>query len=290
MIYKAGYPTSYIDAGDLKPLTFGETYEFGVVVPSNELLDYLKMVETDSAKLFFTRYLDIYDEDGNISEEKIKLLDIRKEFKEVFDIHVENGVPKFASINVFSVLEHISRKVVKFMNIKSIGFVNHNKILEKRLKKTVLTGLETEDNKSFRLVVFQPYHIYMIAPVVNNVPGLDIGFSLSSLATAKISFKALYRRLSIYFPEKVVEFLSVAGWKRKEAITDFEEYEKALGSDVWMFKKGEPRFSLASKKNPEEDFVETLTFYYFHADFLKEASETRYNYVRELERFLSSLD
>jgi len=286
-LLKAGYPNSYIDEGDIVPLTFGETYEFGKIVPSDEVFTVLRLLEVDSAKLFFSRVLDIYDEEGFLSEEKIKNLDIAKEFKKHFDIEVIEGVPKFALIDVFAVFEVI-KNLVLFSRIKKIRFANHFE-MDETLKRVAITGIYTEDGKTFEFIIYQPYHNYMIAPVVKNVAGTDFGLSLSSLSTAKTAIKAFYRRSAIVFQEQIVKFLNVAGWKRREAIKDeeLEDYVRASSGSSWFYRKDVPRISVLSAYSPEEDFVETMTYYYMHRLYLKEAFPERFKICVELDELIS---
>jgi hypothetical protein len=287
LLLKAGYPNSYINEGDIVPLTFGETYEFGRIVPSDEVFTVLRLLEVDSAKLFFTRTLDIYDEDGLLSEEKIKNLDIVKEFKQHFDIEVIEGVPKFALIDVFAVFEVI-KNLVLFSRIKKIRFVNHFD-MDETLKRVAITGIYTEDGKNFEFIIYQPYHNYMIAPVVKHIAGTDYGLSLSSLSAAKTAIKAFYRRSAIIFQEQIVKFLNVAGWKRREAIKDeeLEEYAKSSSGSSWFYRKDVPRISFLSAYSPEEDFVETMTYYYMHRFYLKEAFPERFKICEELDELVS---
>jgi hypothetical protein len=284
---KAGYPNSYIDEGDIVPLTFGETYEFGKIVPSDEVFTVLRLLEVDSAKLFFSRTLDIYDEDGFLSEEKIKNLDIVKEFKKYFDIEVIEGAPKFALIDVFSVFEVI-RNLVLFSRIRRIRFVNHFD-MDETLRRVAITGIYTEDGKNFEFIIYQPYHNYMIAPVVKHVAGTDYGLSLSSLSTAKTAIKAFYRRSAVVFQEQVVKFLNVAGWKRREAIKDeeLEDYTRSSSGSSWFYRKDVPRISFLSAYSPEEDFVETMTYYYMHRFYLKEAFPERFEICSELDELIN---
>ena len=288
VLLKAGYPNSYIDEGDIVPLTFGETYEFGKIVPSEEVFTVLRLLEVDSAKLFFSKTLDIYDEDGFLSEEKIKNLDIAKEFKQHFDIEVIEGVPKFALIDVFAVFE-IIKNLVLFSRIKRVRFVNHFDI-DKTLKRVAITGIHTEDGKDFEFIIYQPYHNYMIAPVVRHVAGTDYGLSLSSLSTAKTAIKAFYRRSAIVFQEQIIKFLNVAGWKRREAIKDeeIEEYVRSSSGSSWYYRKDVPRMSVLSAYSPEEDFVETTTYYYMHRFYLKEAFPERFKICTELDELVSN--
>jgi len=285
---KAGYPNSYIDEGDIVSLTFGETYEFGRVVPSDEVLTVLRLLEVDSAKLFFSRTLDIYDENGFLSEEKIKNLDISKEFKQHFDIEIIEGAPKFALIDVFAVFELI-KNLVLFSRIKKIRFVNHFD-MDETLKRVAITGIYTEDGKNFEFIIYQPYHNYMIAPAVKHVAGTDYGLSLSSLSTAKTAIKALYRRSAIVFQEQIVKFLNAAGWKRREAIKDeeFEYYAKSSSGSSWFYRKDIPRISVLSAYSPEEDFVETTTYYYMHRFYLKEAFPERFKICAELDELINN--
>jgi hypothetical protein len=283
VILKAGYPNSYINEGDIVPLTFGETYEFGKIVPSDEVFTVLRLLEVDSAKLFFSRTLDIYDEGGFLSEEKIKNLDMAKEFRQHFDIEVIGNVPKFALIDVFAVFEIIKNLVI-FSRIKKIRFVNHFD-MDEALKRVAITGIYTEDGKNFEFIIYQPYHNYMIAPIVKHVAGTDYGLSLASLSTAKTAIKAFYRRSAIVFQEQIVKFLNVAGWKRREAIKDeeLEDYARASSGSSWFYRKDIPRMSVLSAYSPEEDFVETMTYYYMHRLYLKEAFPERFKVCAELD-------
>jgi hypothetical protein len=286
-LLKAGYPTSYIDKGDIVPLTFGETYEFGRIVPSDEVFTVLRLLEVDSAKLFFSRTLDIYDEEGFLSEEKIKNIDMPKEFKQHFDIEVIGEVPKFALIDVFAVFEVI-KNLVLFSRIKKIRFVNHFD-MEETLKRVAITGIYTEDGKNFEFIIYQPYHNYMIAPVVKHVAGTDYGLSLASLSTAKTAIKALYRRSAVVFQEQIIKFLNVAGWKRREAIEDeeLEDYVRSFSGSSWFYRKDVPRISVLSAYSPEEDFVETMTYYYMHRFYLKEAFPERFKICAELDELIN---
>jgi hypothetical protein len=287
VLLKAGYPNSYIDEGDIVPLTFGETYEFGKIVPSDEVFTVLRLLEVDSAKLFFSRILDIYDDEGLLSEEKIKNLDIVKEFKQHFDIEVIEGAPKFALIDVFAVFEAI-KNLVLFSRIKRIRFVNHFD-MDETLKRVAITGIHTEDGKNFEFIIYQPYHNYMIAPVVKHVAGTDYGLSLSSLSTAKTAIKAFYRRSAVVFQEQIIKFLSIAGWKRREAIEDeeLEEYTRSSSGSSWFYRKDIPRISVLSAYSPEEDFVETMTYYYMHRFYLKETFPERFKICAELEELVN---
>jgi len=286
-LLKAGYPNSYIDEGDIVPLTFGETYEFGKIVPSDEVFTVLRLLEVDSAKLFFSRTLDIYDDDGFLSEEKIKNLDIAKEFKQHFDIEVIEGAPKFALIDVFAVFEVI-KNLVLFSRIKKIRFVNHFD-MDEALKRVAITGIYAEDGKTFEFIIYQPYHNYMIAPVVKHVAGTDFGLSLASLSTAKTAIKAFYRRSAIVFQEQIVKFLNISGWKRRESIKDeeLEDYVRASSGSSWFYRKDVPRISVLSAYSPEEDFVETMTYYYMHRLYLKEAFPERFKICVELDELIS---
>jgi hypothetical protein len=287
VLLKAGYPNSYIDEGDIVPLTFGETYEFGKIVPSDEVFTVLRLLEADSAKLFFSRILDIYDDDGFLSEEKIKNLDIAQEFKQHFDIEVIEGAPKFALMDVFAVFEVI-KNLVLFSRIKKIRFINHFEI-DETLKRVAITGIYTDDGKSFEFIIYQPYHNYMIAPVVKHVAGTDYGLSLSSLSTAKTAIKAFYRRSAVVFQEQIIKFLSIAGWKRREAIEDeeLEEYARSSSGSSWFYRKDIPRISVLSAYSPEEDFVETMTYYCMHRFYLKEAFPERFKICAELEELVN---
>jgi len=286
-LLKAGYPNSYIDEGDIVPLTFGETYEFGKIVPSDEVFTVLRLLEVDSAKLFFSRTLDIYDDDGFLSEEKIKNLDIAKEFKQHFDIEVIEGAPKFALIDVFAVFEVI-KNLVLFSRIKKIRFVNHFD-MDEALKRVAITGIYAEDGKTFEFIIYQPYHNYMIAPVVKHVAGTDFGLSLASLSTTKTAIKAFYRRSAIVFQEQIVKFLNISGWKRRESIKDeeLEDYVRASSGSSWFYRKDVPRISVLSAYSPEEDFVETMTYYYMHRLYLKEAFPERFKICVELDELIS---
>jgi hypothetical protein len=288
VLLKAGYPNSYIDEGDIIPLTFGETYEFGKIVPSDEVFTVLRLLEVDSAKLFFSKTLDIYDEEGFLSEEKIKNLDIVKEFKQHFDIEVIEDVPKFALIDVFAVFEVI-KNLVLFSRIKKIRFANHFD-MDETLKRVAITGIYTEDGKNFEFIIYQPYHNYMIAPVVKHIAGTDYGLSLASLSTVKTVIKALYRRSAVVFQEQIVKFLSIAGWKRREAIKDeeLEYYIRSSSGSSWVYRKDIPRISVLSAYSPEEDFIETMTYYYMHRFYLKEAFPERFKICAELDELISS--
>jgi len=288
VLLKAGYPNSYIDEGDIIPLTFGETYEFGKIVPSDEVFTALRLLEVDSAKLFFSKTLDIYDEEGFLSEEKIRNLDIVKEFKQHFDIEVVENVPKFALIDVFAVFEVI-KNLVLFSRIKKIRFINHFE-MDETMKRVAITGIYTEDGKNFEFIIYQPYHNYMIAPVVKHVAGTDYGLSLASLSTAKTAIKAFYRRIAIVFQEQVVKFLNIAGWKRREAIGDeeLEDYVRSSSGSSWFYRKDIPRISVLSAHSPEEDFVETMTYYYMHRFYLKEAFPERFKICAELDELVNN--
>jgi hypothetical protein len=287
-LLKAGYPNSYINEGDIVPLTFGETYEFGKIVPSDEVFTVLRLLEVDSSKLFFSRILDVYDEDGFLSEEKIKKLDIAKEFKQHFDIEIVESAPKFALIDVFAVFE-IIKNLVLFSRIKKIRFVNHFD-MDETLKRVAITAVYTEDGKNFEFIIYQPYHNYMIAPVVKHVAGTDYGLSLSSLSTAKTAIKAFYRRSAAVFQEQIVKFLNIAGWKRREAIKDedLEYYAKSSSGSSWFYRKDIPRISVLSSYSPEEDFVETMTYYYMHRFYLKESFPERFKICAELDELVSN--
>jgi hypothetical protein len=286
-LLKAGYPNSYIDEGDIIPLTFGETYEFGKIVPSDEVFTILRLLEVDSAKLFFSKTLDIYDEDGFLSEEKIKNLDIAKEFKQHFDIEVVEGAPKFALIDVFAVFEVI-KNLVLFSRIRKIRFINHFG-MDETLKRVAITGIYTEDGKNFEFIIYQPYHNYMIAPVVKHIAGTDYGLSLASLSTAKTAIKAFYRRSAVVFQEQIVKFLNIAGWKRREAIKDeeLEDYIRSSSGSSWFYRKDIPRISVLSAYSPEEDFIDTMTYYYTHRFYLKEAFPERFKICTELDELIN---
>jgi hypothetical protein len=161
--------------------------------------------------------------------------------------------------------------------------------MDETLRRVAITGIYTEDGKNFEFIIYQPYHNYMIAPVVKHVAGTDYGLSLSSLSTAKTAIKAFYRRSAVVFQEQVVKFLNVAGWKRREAIKDeeLEDYTRSSSGSSWFYRKDVPRISFLSAYSPEEDFVETMTYYYMHRFYLKEAFPERFEICSELDELIN---
>lgn len=292
---RIGYRDSILEEGDPIPLKFGKYYEYGQYAPEESSLSFLRLLESKELGLFNDMHLDIYNDDGSLSENKVKLLDINSLIISDLNIpNIENNIPKFAAINFYSVVKKFEH-FVKAHSISSLVWINFVDMLSLPNRKAFVTGLYNDNNK-YKYVIYQPYYIYITVPYVNKIPTIQEGISVASVATAKTFAKSVFFNLLNKFPEKLYAFIKEVGWEKEQNIEEnSKDYIKAGKkfnlpvNNKWYHSIYTPIISVNSCISPEEYFTDVLFYFYFHRAFLKSYSIELYNLLEDLEDFVKKL-
>ncbi|MEM3368521.1 MAG: hypothetical protein QXP88_00280 [Thermoproteota archaeon] len=293
---RVGYKDALVETGDPVPLKPGSFYEYGQYAPEEGTLSYLRLLESNEIGLFNDKNLDIYDSSGEISETKIRMLDIKSLINNDLNIPVvHEKLPRFAAINFYAVVKKFSA-YLRIHNIESVLWVNFSEMLFLPNRKSYITGMSYDSGK-FNYIIYQPYYIYITVPFVNKVPLLQEGISLASFSTAKTFSKIIYFNLLNKFPEKIAELLKEFGWKKENTLTEEEKEDyihagEKFGLNInnsWMHSKDMPIISVTSTISPEEFFTDALTYYYFHRNYLQSVSNELFKSLENLEKFMSKV-
>jgi hypothetical protein len=295
-VTRVGYRDALVETGDPVPLKPGSFYEYGQYAPEEGTLSYLRLLESSEIGLFNDKDLDIYDSSGELSETKLRMLDIQGLIKNELNIPVvHEKLPRFAAINFYAVVKKFSA-YLRLHNIDSLLWVNFSEMLSLPNRKAYITGMSYEDGK-FNFIIYQPYYIYITVPFVNKVPVLQEGISLASFSTSKTFSKIIYFNLLNKFPEKISEFLKDFGWRKEGSLSEEEKVNyipagEKFGlniSNSWMHSKDMPIISVTSTISPEEFFTDALTYYYFHRNYLQSVSNDLFSSLEEMEKFVSKV-
>lgn len=259
-IIQPGYP---------KPLS-DTTYEVGQYAPSELSLSYLRLLEAKNAGLFYDPSLDIYDEEGNISEKKLEQINVEHLLSKYFD-SVDPQIPRFAAINIYSVLNRIPNKYFFYLDIKKISWIKKSEMEE--ANDFSILGFVKKENY-FELLVYQPYYLYLVIPLVRPIHGYSQGLSVSSYATAKIIGRILFFVLGQKFPEILEDFIETRQWTKEQKPGFYKSGEYFYFPSQKNFYHGpKERFSYFTTLSPQDDFAEGFVYYYFHRLFFQRFPE-----------------
>lgn len=264
MALRVGDPDSIVKPGDPVPFKYGSFYEEGQYAPNEGTLSFLKLLEVEELGFFLDHEIDIFNESGNLDEEKVFSFDVKENFKKFLYVeNVSDDFPRFVAINAISVLNRFFRNLKLLADIETVKFVNHNEIPE-ALKNRIVVGfsIDPKTDKA-ELIFYQPYFVYMTVPIVKKVLSIRQGFSLSSFLTAKVYSKIIVRRLKQNFPDILFEWMEFRGWKKTENNENFYP-----SNSPYKLSKESDLITQRSTINPEEDLTDAIVFFFFHKNYL----------------------
>lgn len=272
------------------PVPFSNNfYEVGQYSPSDSTLSALRLLEAKDQGLFYDPTIDIYDDEGNIDENKVARLN-KEELLSFAALVVDNVIPFYALLNLRAVFKQVE---IVFNLFKITKVYWHKKSEIRELvdfdPDLAIIGSSFSHDKIY-LHVFQPYYLYLTVPVVRRVPNFTQGISVASLATAKEIANITFQKLSASFPEQIEKFISLRGWKREklseEDLRAGEFFGLKLNKN--LYHDNDEVISLESTLGPKEDFIEAFVFYFFHRNYLQQFPKV-FAYMRNLEKFLEEL-
>lgn len=280
---RVDYENYFIQPGYPKPFS-GTTYELGQYSPSEISLSATRLMEAKEAGLFFEPSLDIYDEEGNVSEEKVEKVNHLELLQEMFK-NIDSIIPRYAALNVYATLKRIPKKFFEIAQIKKLTWVK-KKDIKPEPNDYYICGHIKHDNY-YEFLVYQPYYLYLVVPLVRPIVNITPGMSVASYATAKTFARILFYQLAKYFPETIEMFLEERGWSREKEEGYYQSGQLyGLPTQKQFYHKNDSeRFSYATTFSPVEDFVETFVYYYYHRAFLQNFP-TPYDFWRRLEKIL----
>lgn len=307
MPLRVGQPGSLVKAGDPVPGKPNHYYESGQIAPSVEHLTSIKLQEMNQAGLLPDSGLDIYNKEGEISESKLKELNIQKGLQNYNIGSANPALPAFAFVGLASVFNNVDEDIFNYLRIEYIDWmadaqqpegqfvslqeqaVQYSEITN-TADKNIITGYGRKGT-SFSLVVFQPFFVYLSVPVVPAIKNVSTGLNVSSVSTLKTLGYMVFDRLRITDKSKYVEFLNATGWKQKESIASNETARyRVAGSEVgisrgskWYRDSGKVAVSTSSTVSPKETFSEMFMFYYVHRMYL---AAKNVEYVQFMKEFI----
>lgn len=309
---RVGEPGALVKPGDPIPGQIGRYYEAGQYAPSVEHLTSIKLQEMNQAGLLPRTGLDIYDENGNISEAKIKDLDIKKELKK-YNIHsYSDTLPHFAFVGLASVLYNIDEDAVRYIDISRVEWVgdvnlgNHNMSLMDQAEQFSDVVTTTDRNlisayarqgTNFHLVLFQPFFVYLSVPIVPAIKNVSSGLNLASVSVLKTIGYMIYEKIKLVDKAKYVELLNSMGWKQKNSIPANEQARFVLaGSEIGM-PRGKSWYrdmsfnpvSTSATLSPKECFSELFLYYYVHRMYLNAKQPSYVSFMNELVEYLGNM-
>ena len=270
------------------PTPFGDSqYEVGQYAPSDTSLSSVRLLEAKDLGLFFDPSIDIYNDEGNIAEEKVKRLN-KQSLVSFFAESVEEEVPYYALLNVRAVLRHFNEGFFSFAKFFKITWHERTEIEDIRKQDLVILKLDEDEDKTY-LRLYQPYYIYITVPVVRQIVGVFQGFSVASLATAQAYATFIFKKMIKLYPEKIEEFLLLRGWSKEPSEHSIESGKRFfLPSKGYYHRDDNERYTVGSVLSPKDDFVDSLVFYYFHREYLQQFPNV-YKYFNSLDAFVSKM-
>ncbi len=283
-IVQPGYPVPFST----------NVYEVGQYAPSEHTLTALRLLEAKDLGLFLDRTLDIYDKEGNISEEKIKRLNKNEILSFAVRI-VDEDTPLYALLNIRAVYKQFHENFFKLARFDKLFWHKKSEISLFKIDPDLFIIGHKIERHSVDLHVFQPYYIYITVPVVKRTE-YSQGISVASLATARNYASLVFKKLAKNFPDIIEQFIHIRGWKRKKSETEELAEDLVKSGEVfglsfnnnWYHKEDNERYSLGSVNNPKEDFIDGLVFYYFHRTYLQQFPSA-YKFFSFLEEFVRTL-
>jgi len=280
------------------PIPFSTSrYEVGQYAPSDASLSALRLSEANSLGLFLDPTIDIYDDEGNVSEKKVKRYSKDTLLDFAIPI-VDHNIPYFALFNIRAVFKQFPENLFKILKIKSANWILRTQVMQTDPQHFELYIISYKpEGTFFELNVFQPYYIYITVPVVRMIPNHNPGLSVASLATAEVVAEISFSRLSKVFPEYINEFLKVRGWTKdidevkldsgKKFLKAGEFYDLNI-SNVWYHYDDNERFTINTTISPKDDFIDCFVFYYFHREFLENFPKV-FSYFDRLDKILKRI-
>jgi hypothetical protein len=278
------------------PIPFSTSrYEVGQYAPSDSSISALRLAEAHSLGLFLDPTVDIYDEEGNVSEKKVKRYNKSTLLDFAIPV-VDENAPYYALFNIRAVMKQFPENLYKILKIKSLNWIlryQTAKIDQQNYDLYVIS--HKMEGTFFEINIFQPYYIYITVPVVRMVPNVTPGISVASVATAETIAEISFSRILKVFPEYISEFLKVRGWTKEipenqstyRYIKSGELYNIKT-SNAWYHYDDNERFSINTVLSPKDDFVESFVFFYFHREFLEQYPKL-YSFFDKLDKFIKKI-
>lgn len=293
---RIGQANSLVKVGDPVPNKPGQYYELGQFSPSPQFLSAQKLQESKTAGLLPTT-LPIYDDEGNISEQKIDEIDIGKLLAPYGIYKYNKQIPVFAAVGFVASLQELDKPFFNYINIEYLEWVADINSQEDQINsaKTLITGYGRM-SKNFVFTIFQPFFNYLSTPLIPSIKGLSTGLSVSSYSVLKTLGYMAYDKMKIIDLQYFIDFLRKSGWDKYNHIPKDEKlyYYKAgeeLGYNKdtsWYRDSRIPTASVASTMSPKETFAEAFAFSFFHRMYLESKTPKLAEFMNKFTTYINN--
>lgn len=273
---RVGDTFSPVQPGD--PAPGGGTYRSGQYAPH---VDDLALATFSSAKdagiLPFN--VDLFDESGNLSKEKLEEWDPNSED---FTPDFAEDVPKYSSAVIASSMKMIDNNVLDSLNLSvmqapsSLG----------EFGKYIIAAKTSSENRRFFgiLYVYPDFYKYIDKPIVPKTPKRDSGLSVSSFMTFHAIGHILFSKLNFDGNiHDISSFMESSGWSKKSDYNHKKANYMGKDSTSAWYKKSSHRFlTNLSSYSPLDDFAQSFALYYTSRDYFQKIDEAKFNIIHKI--------
>ena len=308
---RVGKPGSIVKPGQPVPGKPNHFYEAGQYAPSPTHLTAIKLQEMQQAGLLPETGLDIFDDNGEISEEKLDSLNLKVE-TDKYMIEAHNpDMPAFAFVGVASVFHNVDQEIFPYLDIAYLDWVAETQMpiggtLEDQAarysemtdvtSRNLITGF-TRTEGGFQFAVFQPFFVYLSVPIVPAISGVTSGLNLSTVSTLRTLGHMVYERLRLSDKQMYYRMLDSIGWTRLESVPkmDIIKYA-AAGTEIgypprskWLRDTSLSPVSAVATLSPRETFAEMFMYYYVHRLYLDNKGRNYVDFMKELIDYMGRM-
>lgn len=308
---RVGKPGSLVKPGQPVPGKPGHYYESGQYAPSPAHLTALKLSEMQKAGLLPETGLDIFDDNGEISEEKLEQLNLKVE-TDKYGIEAHSPeLPAFAFVGLASVFYNVDKEIFPFVNLSYLDWVADTQMpiggsiedqtaryseMTDVTSRNLLTGYSRDPN-GFKFAIYQPYFVYLSVPILPAIQGITTGLNVSTVSTLKTLGHIVYDRVRFSDKSMFEHMLQNIGWERLESVPKTKIAEYALaGSEIgypkktkWLRSRRMLPVSAVATLGPRETFSEMFMYYYVHRVYLEKKDIHYVDFMTELIAYMGRM-
>jgi hypothetical protein len=254
-IYRAGQYSPYVD--DLAVSTFSAAKTAGIL-PAG---------------------IDVFDEDGNVSVEK---LDSWSPEKENLPVSFSQDIPSYSSLVVASAMKYLDPGLLENLNV---GVVQAPRTFGEFGNYIVGARTSGEARQfSSQLFVYPDFYKFIDKPIVPKTPKRESGLSVSSFMVFHALGHILISKLS--FTGKIKEiasFMDSSGWTKTPDSTHEKAWFMGRKSTSAWYRDTNNRFlSELSRYSPLDDFAQAFAFYHTSNDYLQKIDPEKFNIIKKV--------
>lgn len=273
---RVGDVFSPVAPGD--PAPAGGTYRSGQYAPKVEDLAMETFAGAHDAGLNFSG-IDVFDEQGNLSLEKVEKWSPRDEN---FSVNFTENVPNYSGVVIASAIKSLPD-----------GFFDNFNMTVDLAPRTpgdfgnfVIAAKTAMVNRKFysTLYVYPDFYKYINKPLVPKNPRNKDGVSIATFMTYHAFGHALFSKIASEGDlKRLAVFMDTSGWTKKPDNNHLKaSYMGRKSTSAWYRESSHMFLSELSRYSPMDDFAQTFAYYFLNPYYVQKLEPEKYEALTKI--------